>query len=365
METTDGYANGFKDLSSHKTRTLCLDNQFSNSSSESHDHENDSSTSDCESGISGPTMEPPRFFGLGLVEIEEGGRLHETIKRKFVSGLGFLGMKASVVAIHRNTCSGFLGQARLQSFRAFATAMEKKCGGNANLKYAWFGGSKDSIEKIVSHGFGHIENKGFGRGIYLSPDDSSIDSVKSTIADENGLRHVLLCRVVLGNMELVHPGSEQFHPSSQHFDSGVDNLMAPKKYLVWSTHMNTHILPEYVISFRLPSSLNGMEMVEEDPVRKPSSPWMPFSALIPVLAKFLPPRTICLISKYHAHHREKKISRHELVQRVRQIAGDKLLTAVIKSFRDKQLKATTDFCPNGSNEFIRRNGRNPESRKSR
>lgn len=176
LETTDGYANGFNDLSSHKTRTLPLDNQFSNSSSENHDHEKDSSTSDCESGISGPTMEPHRFFGLRLVEIEEGDRLHETIKRKFVSGLGFLGMKASVVAIHRNTCSGFLGQARLQSFRAFAKAMEKKCSGNANLKYAWFGGSKDEIEKIVSHGFGHIENKGlFGRGIYLSPDDSSID----------------------------------------------------------------------------------------------------------------------------------------------------------------------------------------------
>lgn len=32
---------------------------------------------------------------------------------------------------------------------------------------------------------------------------------------------------------------------------------------------------------------------------------------------------------------EKKISRHELIQRVRQIAGDKLLFAVIKSFREK------------------------------
>ena len=57
--------------------------------------------------------------------------------------------------------------------------MEKKCGGNANLRYAWFGASRDKIWEIISHGFGHCgnaENKGlFGNGIYLSPDDSSID----------------------------------------------------------------------------------------------------------------------------------------------------------------------------------------------
>ena len=64
----------------------------------------------------------------------------------------------------------------------------------------------------------------------------------------------------MGNKELVHPGSEQCHPSSDEFDSGVDNLVAPKKYIVWSTHMNTHILPEYIISFRVPSSLNGEEI---------------------------------------------------------------------------------------------------------
>lgn len=173
LEATDGYANG---LSSHSTKTPSLDSHLSNS--EDRDHDKESSISDCESGISGPTTEPeqPQLFGPGLVAIDEGDRLHEIIKRKFVSGLGSLGMETAVVAIHRNSCSGFLGQARLQSFRVFARAIEKKCGGNGNLKYAWFGGSKDEIEKIVSHGFGHCENKGlFGRGIYLSPDDSSID----------------------------------------------------------------------------------------------------------------------------------------------------------------------------------------------
>lgn len=73
--------------------------------------------------------------------------------------------------------------------------------------------------------------------------------------DRDGLRHLLLCRVILGKPELVHPGSEQFHPISEDFDSGVDSLSSPKKYIVWSTHMNTHVLPEYVVSFRAPCCL--------------------------------------------------------------------------------------------------------------
>lgn len=85
-------------------------------------------------------------------------------------------------------------------------------------------------------------------------------SVEGSNADEDGLRHLLLCRVILGRLEVVHPGSEQYHPSSEEFDSGVDNPFAPKKYIVWSTYMNTHILPEYVISFRAPTCLKGMQL---------------------------------------------------------------------------------------------------------
>lgn len=79
-------------------------------------------------------------------------------------------------------------------------------------------------------------------------------SVKRSIADETGLKHVLLCRVILGKAELVPPGSEQCRPSSEDFDSGVDDLSFPKKYIVWEIHINTRILPEYVISFRAPPS---------------------------------------------------------------------------------------------------------------
>lgn len=72
--------------------------------------------------------------------------------------------------------------------------------------------------------------------------------------DENGEQHVVLCKVILGASELVAYGSDQFHPSSEEFDTGVDDLVSPRRLIVWSTHMNTHILPLYVVSFRLPPS---------------------------------------------------------------------------------------------------------------
>ena len=79
-------------------------------------------------------------------------------------------------------------------------------------------------------------------------------SVERSVPDEDGLRHVLLCRVILGRPELVPPGSDQTHPSSDEFDSGVDRFENPNKYIIWSTDMNTHILPEFVVSFRAADS---------------------------------------------------------------------------------------------------------------
>nr|DAD36573.1 TPA_asm: hypothetical protein HUJ06_007214 [Nelumbo nucifera] len=68
---------------------------------------------------------------------------------------------------------------------------------------------------------------------------------------------MVLCRVIMGNMELIHPGSEQFYPSSENFDSGIDDFQNPSYYVVWNMNVNTHIYPECVISFRVPPSAKG------------------------------------------------------------------------------------------------------------
>lgn len=85
--------------------------------------------------------------------------------------------------------------------------------------------------------------------------------MKNSLLDKEGMQHMLLCRVILGNQEEVHPGSDQCHPSSVEFDSGVDSLLVPKKFIFWSTNMNTHILPEYIISFKAPSSVKGKRLI--------------------------------------------------------------------------------------------------------
>lgn len=86
-------------------------------------------------------------------------------------------------------------------------------------------------------------------------------SVKSSVVDKDGLRHLLLCRVILGKTELVPRDSNQCRSSSEEFDSGVDDLSNPKEYVIWCNQINTHVLPEYVLSFRFPSPLKGVVFV--------------------------------------------------------------------------------------------------------
>ena len=77
-----------------------------------------------------------------------------------------------------------------------------------------------------------------------------IHSAMSTVADEHGLRHVMLCRVILGKVEAVPAGSNQSQPSSRQYDTGVDDISAPKRYIIWTAFMNSHIHPDYIVSFK-------------------------------------------------------------------------------------------------------------------
>lgn len=75
-------------------------------------------------------------------------------------------------------------------------------------------------------------------------------SAKIAEADENGEKHVIMCRVILGNAEKVEAGSQQCYPSSVDFDSGSDDPKNPKWYIVWPSNMNRHILPQCVVSYK-------------------------------------------------------------------------------------------------------------------
>jgi len=72
----------------------------------------------------------------------------------------------------------------------------------------------------------------------------------STVADEYGMRHVLLCRVIVGRVENVPADSKQSQPSCRQYDTGVDDISSPRKHIMWTAFMNSHIHPEYIVSFK-------------------------------------------------------------------------------------------------------------------
>ncbi|MED6180992.1 hypothetical protein PIB30_015215 [Stylosanthes scabra] len=309
-------------INSSSSNDLDWDNGGRSNSS----REEDSSCliSDCESVVSGVDRRRVCELSNGFVKLEEHDAAYELIKTRFLKGLGV----GEVVAIHRNVCGSVAAQAKVQSFHIWERAVAKLRGGNANVKYGWFGTlGENDVKDIVSNGFGHHH----GQTLIFSADHSPLQSVKRCVADKDGVKHLLLCRVILGQSELVDlSNNKQCNPSSEDYDSGVDHLFDPKNYIIWSTRVNTHVLPAYLISFKVPS----FEVIEksEEPL-KPSSPWMPFPSLISVLSKVLPSNDIVIISMLYKDHKDNKISRHELIQKVRRIAGDKLLIAVIKSYK--------------------------------
>lgn len=74
--------------------------------------------------------------------------------------------------------------------------------------------------------------------------------------DENGEKHIMMCRVILGNLERVEFGSQQRF-RGPHFDTGVDELINPKRYVVWCENMNTHIVPEFIVSYKPGCNISG------------------------------------------------------------------------------------------------------------
>jgi len=126
----------------------------------------DSVFSDSESSVSGTVMGSSE--DASFVRLLQGDVLHDLIKTRFIRGLGLLGPKTEVLSVHRNTCSGVVLQARLQSFQLHARAVAELREGNANVKYAWYGTrGEDDVNNIVSHGFAHVH----GPQLLLSPDD--------------------------------------------------------------------------------------------------------------------------------------------------------------------------------------------------
>ncbi|XP_061362596.1 probable inactive poly [ADP-ribose] polymerase SRO2 [Gastrolobium bilobum] len=268
------------------------------------------------------------------MNIIEGCEEYQFVKKGFLKGMGFMGHATNVMALHKNNVSfSFARQARLDSFKIFSKAVAIKCGGDANVRYAWYGGSLDELTEIVSVGFSTCNNnddddESYGDGFSLFSANFSIDSAMSTVADEHGLRHVLLCRVILGKVEAVPAGSKQNQPSSNQYDSGVDDISTPKRHIIWTAFMNSYIHPDYILSFKF----NYMKEIYG--ALKPRSQYVSFPNLVTRVSNHLNPSQMSLLLKSYRLYQEQKIPRELWINKVRLIVGDRLLHSVITEPRD-------------------------------
>ncbi|KAI3918486.1 hypothetical protein MKX01_041806 [Papaver californicum] len=325
------------------------------------------------------------------LESMQGQLSLDSVQHMFLEGMGSSFCAQNILEIRRGSSISAL--ARLELFHK-QIEITRKYRGNANVRFAWLASSKEASSRILTHGLGMDGLVGmgglaktkptYGFGVNLFADvSSSYDDV-----DENGVQYMLLCRGIMGNMELVQPGSEQFHPSSENFDSGVDDLQDPKRYIIWNVNMNTHIFPEYVISFKAPSIEKGQlvstcrvdvsgvtnsrvdasgvtnsasyqnQVQHSSPVNSgvdihhrdhqiprklptvgltapkvPNSPWMPFPMLFAAVKDKILRKDMDSINLFYDQFKKKMISRDELVQKLRWIVGDPLLRSTIISLQ--------------------------------
>lgn len=368
----------------------------SKSSKDSKDEEATGSAVNSSQGLESKqcsSLEASEFESLGdrLIKLEDGNEEYAAVQNRFLSGFSKSAVATTVTGIYRNTHTSAMGQVRLQAFRR-QVEITRRSRGNANVRTAWHGTSSKCAAAIILHGFSlsktHDNGPSYGVGVYLAPEGRSHLSAAFSDIDKNGEQHMVLCRVILGNVERVPLGSHQFHPSCEKFDSGVDDLTNPKCYIIWSTHMNMHILPEYIVSFKVPhqmhecwdemkakqgicgvpksfsSSLEDVEVASQGSIyethlssasaegrkcktqasakgstRIPSTANMSFPKLFSVIRKSMPTSYMNTLEHLYAQYKVGKIGKDIIVRNVRMIVGDKLLIAAIQSIRG-QMKCT-------------------------
>ncbi|CAK7353032.1 unnamed protein product [Dovyalis caffra] len=282
------------------------------------------------------------FSRNGMIRIGKEAGEYKSMEAEFLMGMKQYASDTQVVAVHKNMGFTPAMLARFAAFTSFERAILQKSGGrgHAKVNHGWFGASKEEIIQIISYGFSRCNGQSHGLGVYLSPIEFLLDGVEFTSADENGMRYMLLCHLTMGNMEVIPAGSKQIYPSSVEFDTGVDNLEAPRRLIVWRAFMNSHICPAYIITFKFPSfgtcSLRNQTRKLHGPTLCFQGRILSFPALFSILIKVFGPAKGDLISQSLDEYKKCKITRLQLIQNVRRIIeNDQLLLAVIKSNIDK------------------------------
>ncbi|AEC09115.1 putative inactive poly [ADP-ribose] polymerase SRO1 [Arabidopsis thaliana] len=298
--------------------------------------------------------ETDRFSGVKPAEEELD---KDAVKQMFALGAATLG---HVESLDVYQFSSEIAKARLSLFQKQAD-ITKKHRGDANIRYAWVPAKKEVLSAVMMHGLGvggaFIKKSMYGVGVHAA--NCPYFSARYCDIDDNGVRHMVLCRVIMGNMEPLRGDNTQYFTGGEEYDNGVDDVESPKHYLIWNMNMNTHIYPEFVVSFKLsipnaegnilpttqsrhessgltlegpkgsPSNepgrvSNGGSGSEKNSSssRRPRSPIMPFPLLFKAISSKIARKDMDLIIAGYQELREKKVSRKEFYKTLSMIVGD-------------------------------------------
>ncbi|KAF3943833.1 hypothetical protein CMV_029642 [Castanea mollissima] len=322
---------------------------------------------------------------LVMAPVSENEELNcDSVQKMFLVGMGAFGGPDN---LNTYRCESASIQDRFELFQKQAE-LTQKCRGDANVQYAWLACSKGELPTILTYGLGcglSTIKSMYGIGVHLAAANCPYTSANFCDVDENGIQHLVLCRVIMGKMEVVCSGSRQSLPSCQDYDSGVDDLQNPRIYIVWTMNMNTHIYPEFVVSFKISSKTEGhligsetkldisgvtscqvrkhqqlessaVDLSISQPVsdsgrsegkaaslgssntKAPKSPWMPFPMLFAAISKKVSSGVMDKINEHYELFRTKKIGRDEFIKKLRLIVGDALLRSTITNLQCQQFR---------------------------
>lgn len=115
-----------------------------------------------------------------MILLGEGSQERDVISTCLLSGMGAIASDTAIVAVRKKSTEGITTRARYLAFRIFTEAMARKKGGDPNVKYGWYAGSREEIERVISYGFsnrevGKFENDAgsHGIGIHVVPSKCS------------------------------------------------------------------------------------------------------------------------------------------------------------------------------------------------
>ncbi|KAJ4917050.1 Inactive poly [ADP-ribose] polymerase RCD1 [Raphanus sativus] len=258
----------------------------------------------------------------------------DAVKKMFTMGTASLG---HVAVLDVGRFSSEIAEARLELFHK-QVEITKKHRGDANVRYAWLPAKREVLSGIMMQGLGvggaFIRKSVYGVGIHLTAADCPYFSARYCDSDENGVRYMVLCRVIMGNMELLRGDKAVFlwfKLSVPHNAEG--NLVARNDNSGVTLEGPKDLPPQLDLNGRERGSGSANSLGSS--TTKPKSPWMPFPTLFAAISHMIAEKDMSFINADYQQLREKKITRGEFVRKLRGIVGDELLRSTITALQNQ------------------------------